>query len=146
MQTFFGSKNVFQKSINTIISIKKNFNFHFILVYPFLKSSTKEIYSKVKSYQNFGKNNLIKNNSRSKIVEYLKKKENSLESIVIKKYPIILKILSELKSIKNCKFSRVTGSGSACFGLFLTKKSAVLGLKKIKKKFPKFWCVIGKTI
>ena len=48
--------------------------------------------------------------------------------------------------MKNCEFSRLTGSGSACFGVFLTKKSAVLGLKKIKKKFPKFWCVVGKTI
>tara|TARA_B100001769_G_C21490135_1_gene284529 strand:- start:54 stop:176 length:123 start_codon:yes stop_codon:yes gene_type:complete len=40
----------------------------------------------------------------------------------------------------------VTGSGSACFGVFLTKKSADIGLKKIRKRFPKFWCVVGKTI
>ena len=66
--------------------------------------------------------------------------------IVIKKFPIIEKILSELKKINNCEFSRLTGSGSACFGLFLTKKSAELGLKKIKKKFPKYWCVTSKTI
>ena len=143
---FFGSKNVFQKSLNKVVNIKKKFNFYFILIYPFLRSSTKDIYSKVKVYQNFAKQHLIKNNSKSKIIEYLKKKENSLEVIVIKKYPVTKTILHELRSIRNCKFSRVTGSGSACFGLFLTKKSAVLGLKKIKKKFPKFWCVIGKTI
>ena len=76
----------------------------------------------------------------------LKSRENSLEKIVIKKFPIIKKILNELKQINNCQFSRLTGSGSACFGLFLTKKSAELGLKKIKKKFPKYWCVTGKTI
>ena len=80
------------------------------------------------------------------MISLLKKKRNVLEKIVIKKYPIIKKILNEIQKTNNCQFSRLTGSGSACFGLFLTKKSAVLGLKKIKKKFPKFWCVIGKTI
>ena len=80
------------------------------------------------------------------MVQLLKPKGNSLEKIVIKKFPIIKKILNELEQINSCQFSRLTGSGSACFGLFLTKKSAELGLKKIKKKFPKYWCVTGKTI
>ena len=69
-----------------------------------------------------------------------------MEKIVIKKYPIIKKILNEIQKTNNCQFSRLTGSGSACFGLFLTEKSAQLGLKKIKKKFPKYWCVTGKTV
>ena len=69
-----------------------------------------------------------------------------LEKIVVKKFPIVKKILNELKQNNNCQLSRLTGSGSACFGLFLTKKSAKLGLKKIKKKFPRYWCVTSKTI
>ena len=76
----------------------------------------------------------------------LPQEENHLEKIVISKFPIIKKVLLELRLLKKCQFSRVTGSGSACFGAFLTKKSADLGLKKIRKKFPKFWCVVGKTI
>ena len=81
-----------------------------------------------------------------KIIENLKNEKNFLQKIVVRKYPVIQKVLYELENTKKCEFSRVTGSGSACFGLFLTKKSAILGLRKIKKKFPKFWCVIGKTI
>ena len=76
----------------------------------------------------------------------LPKEQKPLEKIVISKFPIIKKVLFELRLLKKCQFSRVTGSGSACFGVFLTKKSADLGLKKIRKKFPKFWCVVGKTI
>ncbi len=57
----------------------------------------------------------------------MKFEENSLEKIVVLKYPVIKKILNELKLIKNCQFSRITGSGSACFGLFLTQRSADLG-------------------
>ena len=136
----------FQKNLNQIIDLKRKLKFYFVLVYPFLKSSTKYAYSKVKVYKNLKANDLYKRNSKLKIIENLKYQENSLEKIVISKFPVIQKILLELRVAKNCQFSRLTGSGSACFGVFLTKKSADLGLKKIKKKFPKFWCVVGKTI
>jgi len=143
---FFSSKQIFQKNINKIIDIRKKLQFYLVLVYPFFKSSTKEVYSKVKVFSNLKRNNFYTKNSKLKIIENLKYQENFLERIVIEKFPIIQKVLYELETTKNCEFSRLTGSGSACFGLFLTKKSADLGLKKIKKKFPKFWCVVGKTI
>ncbi len=84
--------------------------------------------------------------SKEKLLNKLKHQGNSLEKIVIKKFPKTREVLNNLKQINNCQFSRLTGSGSACFGLFLKKKSATLGLRKIKKKFPKYWCVVGKTI
>ena len=33
-----------------------------------------------------------------------------------------------------------------CYGMFKSKKSAIAGLKIIKTKFPKYWCVFAKTI
>lgn len=146
LRLFFSSKQIFQKNFNQIIDLKRKLKFYFVLVYPFLKSSTKYVYSKVNVYKNLKVNDFYKRSSKLKIIENLKYQENSLEKIVISKFPVIQKILLELRVIKNCQFSRLTGSGSACFGVFLTKKSADLGLKKIKKKFPKFWCVVGKTI
>ena len=100
----------------------------------------------MKIYKNINNCSFYKTKSKTKLIEYLKSKDNSLEKIVISKFPVIKKILFKLNLIKGCHFSRVTGSGSACFGLFLDRKSALLGQKKIKKIFPKFWCVIGKTI
>ena len=143
---FFGSKQLFQQNINQIQDLKKKFNFYLIIVFPFLKSSTKIVYSKVKIFKKIKYSSFYINKSKLKIIENLKNEKNFLQKIVVRKYPVIQKVLYELENTKKCEFSRVTGSGSACFGLFLTKKSAVLGLKKIKKKFPKFWCVIGKTI
>ena len=102
-----------------------------IWLYPKNNFKTKIVYSK---------------SSKKKIIDNLLNEENSLQEIVISKFPIIKKVLLELRLLKKCQFSRVTGSGSAWFGAFLTKKSADLGLKKIRKKFPKFWCVVGKTI
>ena len=140
-------------STNSILTskneIKRFTNFkkiYTLIVKPNFGCSTKDIYSKVRIHKNLKNNDLYKKTSKLKIIENLKYEENSLEKIVISRFPIIQKILFELMITKNCEFSRLTGSGSACFGVFLTKKSADLGLKKIKKKFPKFWCVVGKTI
>ena len=143
---FFYPPQLFQRNLFKITKFKKKYDFYFILVYPFLRSSTKNIYGQFRDYKTIKNRNNYQVNSKLKMVTNMKFEENSLERIVVLKYPVIKKILNELKLIKNCQFSRITGSGSACFGLFLTQRSADLGLSKIKKKFPKFWCVVGKTI
>ena len=143
---FFYPPQLFQRNLFKITKFKKKYNFYFILVYPFLRSSTKNIYGQFRDYKTIKNRNNYQVNSKLKMIQNMKFEENSLEKIVVLKYPVIKKILNELKLIKNCQFSRITGSGSACFGLFLTQRSADLGLSKIKKKFPKFWCVVGKTI
>ena len=69
-----------------------------------------------------------------------------MKSIVEKKYPKLKKILDLIKIQKNCVFSRMTGSGSVCFGVFLDKNSAKLSLRSIQKKFPNYRCIIAKSI
>tara|TARA_A100001011_G_scaffold230057_1_gene238173 strand:- start:18 stop:875 length:858 start_codon:yes stop_codon:yes gene_type:complete len=146
LKLFFETNQFFQKNLNQIVKLKTRLNLYFIIVYPFFKSSTKEIYSKVKSIRKIRKNSIYENGTKKNVIKNLIKEQNSLEKIVVSKFPIIKNVLIELKKLNKCLFSRITGSGSACFGVFLTKKSADLGLKKIRKKFPMFWCVVGKTI
>lgn len=145
LKLFFESSQMFQENLRSIKIIKSKQRFYFIVVYPFLKCSTKEVYSKVNSYNQIRKKK-YNFNSKKNLISLLKKKRNVLEKIVIKKYPVIKKILNEIEKTNKCQFSRLTGSGSACFGLFLTMKSAVSAHIKIKKKFPNYWCVTGKTI
>jgi len=147
LRLFLNSNQVFQKNLLEVRSLKKNHSFYFILVYPFLKCSTKDIYSKLRVFKKFkNKIDRYQNKSKLNVLNGLKNESNALERVILLKFPKIRKILKELKLIKSCQFSRITGSGSVCFGLFLTKRSADTGLKKIKKKFPKFWCTISKTI
>ena len=146
LRLFFETNQIFQKKLDKIITLRTRLKLYFIIVYPFFKSSTKEIYSSFKFSKSFKKNTIYEKSSTKKIIKNLKKEQNSLEALVVSKFPKIRKILLELKNLNKCQFSRLTGSGSACFGVFLTKKAADLGLKKIRKKFPKFWCVVGKTI
>ena len=142
----FFFRHSFQKNLKKILRFKKQYTFYFILVYPNINCSTKQIYSKVKKFNFLLKDDLSKISSKKKYLQFLKKETNDLQSIVEKKYPKIKKILDLIKMQKNCLFSRMTGSGSVCFGVFLNKKSAKLSLRVIKKKIPNNWCEIAKSI
>jgi len=135
-------KQSFLKNLKNIKKINFKYNLNFVLIYPYLKCSTKEIYSKFKKKKSRLSNVKNNNNLFQKIVN----KNNDLESIVIQKYPIIKKILIYLNSQKGCHFSRITGSGSACFGVFKSRKLAKEAQKNMKIKFPSFFCALTKTI
>jgi 4-diphosphocytidyl-2-C-methyl-D-erythritol kinase len=142
----FNYKQSFQKNYYKIESRKKKYNFFFVLVYPQIKSSTKEIYSKVRKFKPH-KIISIHNRLNSKnYIEFLKKEVNDLQKLVEKKHKLIKNILKIINSQKGCRFSRMTGSGSTCYGLFSNNKLAVKALRNIKKKLPKYWCVVTKTI
>ena len=143
---FFKNNKIIQENFFNIRNFKFKHNFYLLIVYPFKKSSTKDVYSKIRKFEKIKKLNIFNRVSKSKMVDKLKSETNSLENIVISRFPLIKKVLKELSLLKKCEFSRITGSGSACFGLFLNKKDALLGLKLIKKRFPKFWCVLSRTI
>ena len=111
-----------------------------------MRSSTKYVYSKVKSYSKKSNYNLNKINNKNKFIKLLINSNNDLQSIVEKKYLIIRKLLNEIKHKKGCYFSRMTGSGSVCYGVFTSEKTAKAALSSIRLKYPKFWFSIAKTI
>ena len=141
----FFYKQCFQKSLYKISQYKKNFNFYLIVIFPNVKCSTKLIYSKVKDYSNPTKIDFSKLRDKKSYIHFISKEVNDLEKISTKKFSILKKTINFISKQKNCYFSRMTGSGSACFGVFKTKSSAKLALRNVKKEFPKFWCVLTKT-
>ena len=142
----FFQKHSFQKNLKKIIRFEKRYTFNFILVYPHINCSTKQIYSTVNRFNLPVKKDLSKIQSKKKYIQYLQSEANDLQNIVEKKYPKVKKILNLLKIQKNSLFSRMTGSGSVCFGVFPDKNSAKLSLKIIKKKLPNYQCIIAKSI
>jgi len=129
-----------------ILRLNQKFKLNLLIVYPNLICSTKRIYEKNKKIslstpQSFF---CIKNNK--KLINLLKNENNDLEEAVIKIYPKVKKIIDYIKSIKGCYFSRITGSGSACIGIFSNMKNAIYAQKLIKLKYPNYWCVISKTM
>lgn len=136
----------FQKNLKKILKFKKKYIFYFVLVYPNINSSTKEVYSKVKKFNVSLKSDLSKIDSKDKYVKFIKNENNDLQKIVETKHKKIKNVLDLIKIQRNCLFSRMTGSGSVCFGVFLNRKSAKQGLIKIQKKLPNYWCVLTKSI
>ena len=114
-----------------------------LIVKPNFGCSTKEIFSKVKKF-----NNLKYNNPKKKMfdLKYLKKTANSLEPIVLSKYPKLRLLKSYLESLSNIVFVRMTGSGSAMVGYFTSQKSCIDAKKKVSKKYKNYWCLASKTI
>ena len=134
------------KNLKTIVNLKKKYKLNFLLIYPKIKSSTKDVYSRVKNYSK--KKFLSQKNFSNKLsfINYLNKTNNDLQFIVEKKYPIIKKLLFKIRKERGCYLSKMTGSGSACYGLFTNENYSKVALKSLRKKYPKFWFSIAKTI
>jgi len=131
---------------NGILRLNKKFRLNLLIVYPNLICSTKKIYIKNKTISSFRKKNLLYINNNKKLINHLRNEENDLEKTVVKIYPRIKKIIDYIKSQKGCYLSRITGSGSACIGIFSSKSNAIYAQKLIKLKYPNYWCVVSKTI
>ena len=142
----FFFKQGFLTGLNKVKYFKKKYKFHFLLVYPNLRCSTRDIYSKVVKHSLKSNLNLKKINEKNKFIELLSREKNDLQLIVEKKHPVIKKLTKEIGRLNGCYFSRMTGSGSVCYGLFRSEKTAKIALNKMKLMFPNYWFSTAKTI
>ena len=138
--TFLTGKN------NQIKRLSQKFKLNLLIVYPNLICSTKKIYQKNKKIDLTKAKAYFRIRNKVKLIDHLKNTDNDLENTVIKIYPKTKEVIDYIKSQKGCYFSRITGSGSACIGIFSNMKNAIYAKKSIKLKYPKYWCVVSKTI
>ena len=142
----FFYKQGFLENLKTVKAFKKKQKLIFMLSRPNINCSTREIYSKVKEYTKKTKFNFHKTKTKKKFINYILDNKNELQSIVEKKHPIIKKLLIDIGVKKGCYLSRMSGSGSVCYGLFKSESSAKKALNQIKAKYPKFWFSLAKTV
>ena len=142
----FFYKQGFLENLKTVKISQKKYKLFFLLSHPNINCSTREIYSKVKKYSKKIKLKSYEFNNKKKFIEYISSQKNELQSIVEKKYPIVKKLLIDMSAEKGCYFSRISGSGSVCYGLFDNENNAKKALYKIKTKYPKFWLSLAKTV
>ncbi|MDC0232148.1 4-(cytidine 5'-diphospho)-2-C-methyl-D-erythritol kinase [Pelagibacteraceae bacterium] len=138
--TFLTGKN------NKMLRINHKFNLNLLIVYPNIICSTRKIYKRNRINNSTGNEYYYNEKNRAKLNYFLKNDKNDLEKIVIKIYPRIGKIINYIRSQKGCVFSRITGSGSACIGIFSNRANTISAQKLIRSKYPKYWCVASKTI
>jgi len=129
-----------------ILRLNQKFKLNLLIVYPNLICLTKKIYEGNRKINLSKAQSIFYIKNNKKLINLLKNENNDLEKTVIKIYPKVKKIIDCIKSQKGCYFSRITGSGSACIGIFSNMKNAIYAQKLIKLKYPKYWCAVSKTI
>ena len=116
------------------------------MVYPKIGLSTKKVYSKVKKLSTRKIINLGKLKSRKIFKNLIIRSQNDLQSIVEKNHPSLKNLLTNISSEKGCYLSRLSGSGSTCYGLFNNENCSKAALRALRKRYPKFWFSTAKTI
>ena len=129
-----------------ILRLNQKFKLNVLIAYPNVICSTKKIYANNKKFTFFKPQSNFCIKDKNKLINFLKNENNDLEKSAIKFYPEVREIINFMKTQNGCYFSRITGSGSACIGIFSNMKSAAFAQKFMKLKFPKYWSVISKTI
>ena len=129
-----------------ILRLNHKFKLNLLIVYPNLICSTQKIYNKNQKISFSKPQSSFYIGDNKQLINFLKNENNDLQKTVIEIYPKIKKIINHIESQNGCYFSRITGSGSACIGIFSNMKNAIYAQKLIKVKYPKYWCVVSKTI
>ena len=145
LRLFFYNLGYLQ-NLKKVVKLGGEHKLNFLIVYPKIICSTKRIFSSVKktSKKKAFKKNTFKN--KESFMNFVINSNNDLQSIVEKRYPVIQNLLRDIYKAKGCYASRLTGSGSGCFGLFQNQKCSKVALRVLRKKYPKFWFSIAKTI
>jgi len=115
-----------------------------LVVYPNLSVNTKEIFSKgFKSFQeDVTHEHAFKD--YKELWGYLSQRKNDLFDNILENRNLLIDLINNIKKLRNCHVARMTGSGSACFGLFEDKQNAIAGANTLQKKFPEYSTYITK--
>ena len=115
--------------------LKINSDKHFLIVFPNIQNSTKEIFNKHSnlSGEKFSYNNDIN------LDEILKGTSNELEKTALVANQEMTKVREYLDNDINCKYERMTGSGSAYFAVYEDKQKAEEAIQRISEEHPNWW-------
>tara|TARA_B100001250_G_scaffold9981_1_gene8705 strand:+ start:1332 stop:2162 length:831 start_codon:yes stop_codon:yes gene_type:complete len=122
------------------VIIKQSFpKYYFLIIKPKHNCSTKEMYNTI----NIDKLNFDLNFDTDQINEA--DSGNDFEIILENKFKEIKNLLKFMRSLPNCIFSRLTGTGSCIFSAFESKKHADASLMIFKKRFPLLWSAVAEN-
>ena len=138
-------KKIINSSNKKFVRPRINLRFFLLLVYPNFKNSTRKIY-KLNNLFSRPNSQLTEKYLKNNLINILKNDQNDLQTIVEKKNKKIKDLIYRLSIQKNCLFSRMSGSGSTCYGVFQNLRSAKRAKKMLKKYYPNYWSVVSKTM
>ncbi len=118
-----------------ILPLKLNISLPILLIYPQINISTKDVYKQsVRSFSNS-----LKDITTQTIIDKIYYGKNDLMLPAISLAPQVLEVINILAKQDGCITSRMSGSGSTCFGIFKDEEKAKQALQNLKKSYPNFW-------
>ena len=136
---YYGQSCYFEGIGEIITPITKLPTLHTVLIYPNQHCSTQEVFQHYGSSFSAPIELPTTFSTHSDVIDFLKAKNNDLTHAAITNIPEIKEILNALAQENTCLINRMSGSGSACFGLFATKQQANDSAHKIKNQHPEWW-------
>jgi 4-diphosphocytidyl-2-C-methyl-D-erythritol kinase len=76
---------------------------------------------------------------RDALLAWLAAQSNDLEPPAIGIAPAIAQVLRAIGALAGCRLARMSGSGSACFGLFDTEPAATAAVQELATARPDWW-------
>ena len=110
-----------------------------VLVNPGIFVSTGGIFEEVIEKYNDPLEPFSHFGSTDQFIDYLKRQRNDLQDIATNKYPEIKQVLDTIEKTQDVLLTRMSGSGSTCFGLYKNQELAKRAVSYIKKKNSKWW-------
>lgn len=136
---FYNKPCLIESAGENIEPAPRLFDLNALLIYPMAHSSTGNIFKNLN--QNFNapiKNpNQFENNDA--FINFLKETDNDLKEPAIQSTPVIADALTALNKQANLDHANMSGSGSACFGIFKSNEDVLKAQEKIKSLHPTWW-------
>jgi 4-diphosphocytidyl-2-C-methyl-D-erythritol kinase len=110
-----------------------------VLVWPGRPVSTAEAFKKLARRDNPPLPTPPMSGSVAEIARWVAGCRNDLEAPALAIVPEIGDVLDRLRSSENCLVARMSGSGSACFGLYETVEAARAVANSISRRQPGWW-------
>jgi len=110
-----------------------------VLVYPSQKNDTTAIFKKYDQKFSAPISPPAAFEKEDDLITFIENKHNDLTAAAIEHTPVISNVLQSLAEAPTCLLARMSGSGSACFGLFKTPENAQKAAHDLAHKHPEWW-------
>jgi 4-diphosphocytidyl-2-C-methyl-D-erythritol kinase len=119
---------------------------HFVLANPMKATPTPEVFRRFRA--KFSP--VIQFSGRRKTapewIADMKIYRNDLLDAALEVTPEIRQVLEAIAATPGCHFSRLTGSGATCFGVYDNDTAAMAAVNKIKQAYPRWWVAPAKLL
>ena len=122
--------------------LKINSDKHFLIIFPNVQNSTKDIFNKHSNLSG----EKFSYNKDTNLDGILKGTSNELEKTALLANQEMKKIREYLDNDINCKYERMTGSGSAHFTVYEDKQKAEEAIQRISEEHPNWWTYLTRLI